>query len=277
MSTVYKKPLTLSGQVQYLEDTKNVTYNIITKKEAEQILLTHCYINVITPFKHRFALKNRKTGISIRDENGKHQYPRKVDFSEYYQAYTEERASYLDIFNNIMSFETVFNSVTAYTVEQYYNLDSTNNFTAFFRSLDSNAIKMANINPQAKKRVQKMRDAIARFPADLADYNSIYIFLDRLMLNDLITIFRCCDEAARSDIFKCLLTNNMTFGYSTLESFDLFLTKLAQIRNYVCHFSSLEVLVCYSDFKTKTVRHKSQMSAYRKAIAKLAGKPKNSA
>ena len=195
--------------------------------------------------------------------------PTSVEFSNYYKAYTRERSKYPRIYKNLMSFEVAFNSIVAYEIEQYYQLDNDQNCVYFFEDLMRNSETYLENHPHAEKMVLHMQDSIRKFPDALEDYKSIYIFLDRLMLNDLVTIFRCCNESTRSKIFKSLLNRNMTFGYKTFASFDIFLTKYIQIRNYVCHFSSLEVLINYKDFKNKTFRHKSQRDSYKKAIAKL--------
>lgn len=53
----YKPSKTVKEQVEYLESNKRVVFNEISKKEAEEILFKYRYINVITPYKHRFAKK----------------------------------------------------------------------------------------------------------------------------------------------------------------------------------------------------------------------------
>ena len=70
----YKPIKTLEEQVDYIESNKKVTYANISKEQAKEILYTHSYINVITPYKHRFALKDDITGQPLK-ENEKHVYP----------------------------------------------------------------------------------------------------------------------------------------------------------------------------------------------------------
>jgi hypothetical protein len=78
----YKHPLSNAEQVNYIEENKNVVYSQYSKEKAIQYLYEHSYINVITPFKHRFAEKDKKTGIPLRDGLGNHIYTHKVDFKE---------------------------------------------------------------------------------------------------------------------------------------------------------------------------------------------------
>lgn len=61
---VYKKPLTIEQQVNYLEKTKRVVYKEVSKEESEEFLYTHNYINVISPFKYHFAKKD-KNGANV--------------------------------------------------------------------------------------------------------------------------------------------------------------------------------------------------------------------
>ena len=67
----YKKPLTIEEQVDYLEKNKHVVYNITSKDEAKVYLYNHNYINVISPFKERFA-RHDENDAAVRDENGNH-------------------------------------------------------------------------------------------------------------------------------------------------------------------------------------------------------------
>lgn len=60
MST-YKPAKTLDEQIKYLKENKRVCFNIIDEKHAKDILFKYNYINIITPFKHHFAIVlNRK-------------------------------------------------------------------------------------------------------------------------------------------------------------------------------------------------------------------------
>jgi len=142
MKTSYKKPLTIDEQVEYLQAKKRVVYNTMSKEDAKEQLYEHAYINSITPFKHRFARKD-KNGNVIRDNHGQHIYDRDVEFSEYYSAYTEERDKYPVIYANIQKFETMFNSVLSYEVIHFYSIDDRNDFNTFIASLKANLMSMS--------------------------------------------------------------------------------------------------------------------------------------
>lgn len=63
---VYKKPLTIEQQVNYLEKSKRVIYKEASKEESEKFLYTHNYINVISPFKYHFAKKDKNGNNVIK-------------------------------------------------------------------------------------------------------------------------------------------------------------------------------------------------------------------
>ena len=53
----YKPAKNILEQLQYLNEKKRVQFNEMNKEMAENKLLQYNYINVITPFKHKFAKK----------------------------------------------------------------------------------------------------------------------------------------------------------------------------------------------------------------------------
>lgn len=87
----YKPAKTLDEQIKYLKENKKVCFNIITEKQAKDILFRYNYINVITPFKHHFA---KLSNNEVIKENGNHVYENDVEFSEYYELYKSEREKY---------------------------------------------------------------------------------------------------------------------------------------------------------------------------------------
>ena len=97
---VYKKPLTIEQQVNYLEKTKRVVYKEVSKEESEEFLYTHNYINVISPFKHCFC-KIEKNGKPIKDSFGRHIYDNDTDFYEYEKEYRKERIIYPKLYESL--------------------------------------------------------------------------------------------------------------------------------------------------------------------------------
>lgn len=59
----YKPAKTLDEQIKYLKENKKVCFNIITEKQAKDILFRYNYVNVITPFKHHFAKLSNKNEV----------------------------------------------------------------------------------------------------------------------------------------------------------------------------------------------------------------------
>ena len=265
----YKHPLSNAEQVNYIEENKNVVYNQYSKEKAIQYLYEHSYINVITPFKHRFAEKDKKTGIPLRDGLGNHIYTHKVDFKEYKTCYEKERFEYPAIYSNIMKFETIFNSIVAYECILYYQIDTYEQFKKFITSLRNNLNSLAINKEYNQAVISHMSDQIDDFLVDMGKYDDIYIFMDRLSLNGIITIFRTIDKKIRSKIFQYLNQSGNVFGYNTFDTFDQFLSRIVIIRNYVCHFNSLEVLIMYSDIPTKTLRDSSDRKKWNKTIHRL--------
>ena len=265
MRTTYKKPKTVQELVEYLEQNKKVTYNDISKKDAEKILYEHCYINVITPYKHCFARFDPSTGKSARDAKNNHIYDHETEFSKYYQKYQKERVSYQKIFENLMWFESTFNSIVATEVLNYYHIDSFSSFLSFCNTLSANVISM-NIPDKVREH---LLDEISGFYQKMKRYEDSFIFFDRLSLSNVIVVYRACDKKVHDCIFQGLLQANATFGYSSPGTFDDFLKRVVPIRNCVCHANSLEVLVEYYNIKTKELRNATDKTKYKNIITKL--------
>lgn len=270
MKTTYKKPLTAKEQISYLEENKRVVYHDISKEEAESILLQNNYINVITPYKHRFAKKGA-SGKVIRDKEHRLIYERDVDFKEYADAYFEERKKYTTIYTNIMKFETTMNAIVSNEVIRYYNIVNYEAFEKFLDRLRKNADQLKKYGEYSDSYIDHVVAAIEKYDETMKKYDDIYIFMDRLMLADLIAVFRCCDRDVRSRIFKELLKCDAALKYNTFKSFDEFLKRVTAIRNCICHFNSLEVLANYWDIKNKIPRTVSDKKKYVTIINKLSG------
>ena len=265
MRQVYKKPKTVKEQVEYLKQNKKVVFNSISEEDAEKILYEHCYINVITPYKHRFAEIDRSTGLPARDAKNNHIYNHDTEFNDYYKTYDNERRKYPKIYKNIMMFETTFNSIVANEVLTTYGIDSFDSFMKFRDQLMINVSMMKLTEPLR----DRMRDEINGFYNTMKRYDDIFIFMDRLSLSQVITIYRCVDQGVHDRIFQGLCNANVTFGYSSPGTFDDFLKRIVPIRNCICHFNSLEILTNYYDIKTKQLRTITDRKKFQKVIAKL--------
>lgn len=264
MTTTYKKPLTTAEQIDYLENTKRVRYIHISKEKAAEILYSNNYINVISPFKHYFAEKDSdKHPIKV---NGSHVYSRNVDFKEYYNHYQNERNDYPVLYKSILTFEAHFNAIVSYETINSFGIADSDKFTLWIDSLKAN-LEASGYDDEVK---QHMRSEIGKFPKQMDKYDSIYIFMDRLSLSALITVFRCSGVTLKKKIFKEMYSRNFTLGYTDLPTFESdLLERIVQIRNCVCHGNSLDVLKEYYDIKEKTFRTKSDKKRFKTIIRKL--------
>ncbi len=259
----YKEPKTIKEQIKYLKDEKRVVFNIISEEEAEAILEKYGYINVITPFKHIFAKKSK--GEVIKMDN-KHVYENDIEFKFYFDKYEEERKMYPVLFDVISTFETTFNAIVSQKIAKYYSIDSKKAFDAFTDKLILNLVANEDITHQAKKH---MMEEISDFKTKLERYGSIYIFLDRLSLNSIITIYKSSDPIVKNDIFKTLIHHEATLEYYDMPTFDDFLTRLVRIRNYVYHNNSLEILYRYFNIKKNSLRTDTDRRRYKNIVKKL--------
>lgn len=259
----YKEPKTVKEQIEYLKAEKRVVFNDITEEEAEIILEKYGYINVITPFKHVFAKKDK--GMVVKEDD-KHVYENDTEFKSYFDRYEEERKLYPTLFTVISAFETVFNAIVSQKVAKYYSLDSEKNFDEFIQKLKLNLLADDNITNHAKIH---MMEEISGFKTKLMLYGSIYIFLDRLSLNSIITIYKTSDSKLKNEIFKLLINHDATLGYYDMPTFDEFLTRIVPIRNYVYHNNSLEVLYRYLNIEKNTLRNDTDKKKYKNIVKKL--------
>lgn len=54
---LFKKPLSLNEQIEHLNTQKNINFYGLDDRFVKNCLLKYNYINLITPFKHYYALK----------------------------------------------------------------------------------------------------------------------------------------------------------------------------------------------------------------------------
>lgn len=262
----YKAPLSSEEQVEYLEKYKRVKYNYTDKQEAAEFLYTHNYINVISPFKYQFAAKNEDG--TLEKKNGRHVYPDNVEFNEYKRKYIVERSLYPSLFLVITRFETIFNSIVSNEILCHYSIDDDNKFESFIYEVTKNICDLHHVD---NKRKTHMLQTVIHFKNDLSKYNSPYIFMDRLSLSQLSTIYLAVDEKLSQRIFSELLSRGLTLGYTRKTDFDHILTILVQVRNCIMHGNSLTVLIRYYDVKTKKLRNRTNRRRYEVLITKLCG------
>ena len=279
----YKKPLSIDEQIEYLKANKRVVFNQVDEKTAALILYEFNYINVITPYKHYFTLKDAK-GVCIRDKNGKHVYTHDTDFIEYYQLYMKERSKYPTIYKNIMKFETAFNAIVSYELITYYQIDSYERFIHFMDLIIYNVQKEKLLFTKENedqytnnkeivlnkiKRCDYAIQSLTSMKQSINKYDDIYIFMDRLSISSIINIYMYCDKKNQNRIFDKLLETNNALIYTSNEPFKNFLKRIVPIRNCVFHFNSLEILINYYKIKSHELRKSSDKKQYLTIINEL--------
>lgn len=261
----YKPPLQLKEQTKHLKEYKNIVFNDITEESAQEYLLMNNYINVISPFKYKYAKKD-ENGVPLKDGNDNHIYENITDFSTYKKDYEDERIKYVELFNKISVFEKTFNSIVSYNVLTKYNIENSDKFNEFVNTMFKVAaeIKLYSVSEKIH-----MIEEISRFISKINKYNSPYIFFDRLTLSETITIYRLLPFDTKKKIFKKLKSINCTMQYQSMGQFDEALTRLTKVRNCVYHGNSLTILIRYYDIKNKELRYSTDKKKYETLIKHL--------
>ncbi|MFV0394701.1 MAG: hypothetical protein ACK5LC_09940 [Coprobacillaceae bacterium] len=272
----YKPSKNLDEMISYLQDTKNIVFNEITKEEAKNILFEYNYINVISPFKHYFALTD-KQNRPIKDK-GKHIYNRTVDFKEYYEKYREERDAYPTIMENIIRFETKYKAILAYHVFNTEVLETSNDLSNFISKL--NVYLLSQIMAHQKKRkgifqtlkdtrIKNMQKQVQDLLVSIDSYHDIYCFFDRQSLGTVLTIFTCLPFDTQNNIFKDLKKADNTLKTNEVPGFIRKTFTLVSIRNRVMHSNSFEILLTYYNERIKKYREPDEKKKIKKVIELL--------
>ena len=257
----FKKPLTLDEMIVHLKKKKRVVFKKISEEEAKEILYKYNYVNIITPFKHRFAVKYK--GKLVK-QNNDHVYKRDVDFLEYYTLYKNERSSYQVIYNNILSLETLFNAILSYEIMHKYKINSLSKYIIFIDDLTQN-IDNKDFN---ETRREKTKTTLLSIKA-LIENKTIYLLLDRLTLYETTTIFSLLPNKIKQTIYTKLFAQYTLFKPKSIKDFEYLMSKIIIIRNYICHCNSLEVLTYFNTTK-RELRKDSHRKIYNKIINNLA-------
>ena len=260
----YKPSKTVKEQVEYLESNKRVVFNEISKKEAEEILLKYNYINVITPYKHRFAKKYKNE--VIKDSNGNHIYERDVDFKEYYDLYINERNKYPIIAANILAFETKFKAIISNIILTKNDLSDSDKLIHF---LDKLKIQITINSSYNEERLEKMNKNIDNLKNAINDYADIYCFFDHLSLGVLLTVYAGLVPDQQKDIHRELKARNLHFGVDNINDYIDKVFTIVSIRNTVMHCNSLEILVRFYNTKDKSLRSTNKRRKYKNLIESL--------
>ena len=252
----HKIAKTISEQIEYLHENKRIQFNDMLESEAKDKLLEYNYINVITPFKHKFAKTNDKG--EVEKLNGSHVYERDVEFNEYYSLFVDERKKYPTIITNILDFEIHFKTITAYNILISNDITNSDQLELF---IDSLKLRFAFLESRyTQQRISHMNKHLDDLKNDIFKYADIYCFFDRMSLGKMLTIFTCLDDHVQNNIFKDLKKYNMTFNVDQIPNFITKVFCLVSIRNCVMHCNSLEILIRFYD----PLRHKLRKVSDRK-------------
>lgn len=253
----YKKAKILEEQIEYLKENKRVQFNVINEEDAKDILFKYNYINVITPYKHRFAkLNNKKEVIKV---DGNHVYEKDVEFSEYYELYKNEHEKYSIIATNIMHFETLFNSILSYRILTNYLIKNDYDLELFLNTVKLNIPSNSCYNTSRLNHINRQIESLIRV---IPNYHDVYCFFDRLTLGSLMTIFCGLDKRVQKLILMDCEKSGINFGVKNVNTFISKFFPLVSIRNCVMHCNSLEVLIRFYNPKTKDLRKSTDRKKY---------------
>lgn len=262
----YKKAKTISEQIEHLSMNKNVQFDEKDMELAKNKLLEYNYINIISPFKHKFAkLNNRYEAEKI---NGKHIYEKNVDFNEYYTLFTTERKSYPIIITNILEFEIHFKTITAYHILISREINNSDQLKLFLDKLKNQCCSLDK-NKYKQNRILRMQNTLDSLKNDIFKYADIYCFFDRMSLGKILTVFICLEHDLQNKIFKDLKKYQMTFNVDIVPHFIKKAFCLVSIRNCVMHYNSLEILIRFYDPKKQKLRNNSDRKKYSSMIKAL--------
>ena len=258
----YKPVKTTIQQIEYLKNNKRVTFNEIGEDEASKLLLRYNYINIISPYKHRFAKidDNRK----VVKQGGKHVYERNVDFKEYYDCFILERQKYPRMVKNVLEFEIHFKSILAYHVLNKYKLSDSNLLEAFLDNLKINI--SLNQTEKLKKKKKQKKEQIDELIHEISEYADVYCFFDRMTLGKTLTIYSSIPYDLQNVIFADLKKFGMTFNVNKVPEFIDKVFCMVAIRNCIMHCNSLEILVRFYNPKTRYLRKVSDKKKFQSMI-----------
>lgn len=261
----YKPAKTKEEMVEYLANNKNVVYEQISKDDAQNILFKYNYINVITPYKHRFAKKDEKGEVIKKDD--KHIYENPVDFSLYYNSYIEERSLYPIIYKNISTFESIFKAITAYMILNGKN--KITNSHELYEFLENVEVRISLLNGYKCKRKENAIKNIRDIQENINNYHDVYCLFDRLSLGSLLSLYTGLDDKLKNDILIEMTKQKLNFNVCDYNQFIDKVFTLVAVRNCIMHNNSLEILIRFYDPKNKSPRTPSDRNKFIKMINDL--------
>lgn len=252
------KSLNFIEMVDYLEINKNMTFNVVNKDSALEILKRYGYFNVITPFKYYFADKDNIARSQSLRIDGKHQYSIEYDFNDWYQKFLDERSRYPQIYKNVVEIKTAFKNVMFNSIYCSYNFANKNEFKDFILQ-DCRINAMNRYNNDEITYINCTLDYIAK-EIDLT--YSIYYLVGSIGFGDANNIFRCLDTDIQELIIHQLQDLNMAPRPSNPKDFYSRMIIMQKIRNCIMHNDSLEILFRFKIRNRNEYRNNKERLSY---------------
>lgn len=267
MKVKHKEVYTLDEQIEHLKINKRVVFDEIKEKETKDYLLRNNYINVITPFKHKYAKWDEGNSNRLKkDENGKHIYEHSTDFKRYVEQHDAERSVYPIIMSNINSFENVFSSCFSYYVLNIYSINSYENFEFFLEHLVGHINSTVFKNREKKRALDKIKYIKNNYDSY---YTNFFNFFDSMSLGNRVYLYGLLPNDTQSCIYNLLKEEALTLGQQSKNQFDKTLKRLPGVRDTVYHCRSTTILVRYRNTKTNDFRKDTDARIYRNLIMHL--------
>lgn len=260
----FKQPKNSQELIDYLSANLRVKFTHINKESAKDILEQNTYLNIITPFKHRFAKWQNNTGELINID-GKNVYERDVEFKEYFDLFLEERSLYPILYKSISKYELLMKSLISSSILVKHRITTRSEFQQLLFKL---MLRIPIVYGDKKRRFEterQLKDAIK----SLENTKNQFIFLDRLALGTLISIFDLLFIDELKFILNVFKQKHLHMNAESITLFSKFSYTLVSVRNTIMHSNSLEILVRYKNSGLKELRTSSDRKHYRKIIHEL--------
>ncbi|MDE8164730.1 hypothetical protein PT184_01810 [Erysipelothrix rhusiopathiae] len=284
----FKKPLSSDKQIDHLIENKKVIINSISREAAELYLRGFNYINLITPFKHNYSVKdlnNQPLKIS-KNNRDVHVYNEETDLTCYLQSFKEEREQYAQIMDGLHKFEITFKSLVTHYLLITFNIDSTQKAVTTFRKFQSQLDHLKIIDYQHEESELKERKThmsrnynkiISEFKGEAKNppywegkkVSNIYVYFDRLSLKSVINIFYSLSKNVQNKIYADLKKMECNLETQSLNKFKIRVFNIYPIRNTIMHCNSLEILYRYKTPGSNELRSEENKQQYINTVRAL--------
>ncbi|MDE8279762.1 hypothetical protein PT197_01500 [Erysipelothrix rhusiopathiae] len=197
--------------------------------------------------------------------------------------YKAEREEYLILYNSISKFELLFITQLTFHFMKKYSVTNQKSaligFDQLLNRVDTTVIRSTGDTESIAHRREKMKGHLEKCKRTLQGSTrkdgttnhptDIYLMFDRLYLTEMLTIYMCLKGLERKKIYEQMKKRGLNLGAEDHNDFDTKIFNLVAIRNCVMHFNSLEIVMKYSNYKTKEIRGTSSRADYASIIRSL--------